>query len=205
MGYDSRMPILLDDQPAQLVGDTLGQVLDAAQQRLAAQGRIVVEVRVEGQTLNGETIDRRADEACGDKLIHLTSAKPAEVAVDALAAVRTQLGEARVLQAEAADLLQRDQQADALNKVSTAIEAWLAMQQVVVQAAAMLDVDLDALEVEGQELTDSVNDLAAQLKELRELIQAGDMVGLADVLAYEWPDITDRWDAVLGALLEKAR
>jgi len=118
--------------------------------------------------------------------------------------VRTQRGEARVLQAEAADLLQRDQPGEALNKVSAAIEAWLATQQVVVQSASMLGIDLDQFEVEGRELTDTVNELADQLKELRELIQLGDMIGLADALAYEWPGITDRWDAVLGTLLDRA-
>jgi hypothetical protein len=199
-----RMPIHLDEQPADLEGTTLGEALEAAQQRLAEAGRIVVEVSVDGQTLDGETIERRADEAVEEKDIQLTSAAPGEVASEALSAVRTQLGEARVLQAEAADLLQRDQPGEALNKVSAAIEAWLATQQVVVQSASMLGIDLDQFEVEGQELTDSVNDLASQLKELRELIQLGDMIGLADTLAYEWPGITDRWDAVLGALLDRA-
>jgi len=198
------MPILLDEQPADLPGATLGEALEAAQQKLAEDGRIVVEVSVDGQPLDGETIERRAGESVAEKDIQLTSAAPGEVASEALGAVRTQLGEARVLQAEAADLLQRDQPGEALNKVSAAIEAWLATQQVVVQSASMLGIDLDQFEVEGRELTDTVNELADQLKELRELIQLGDMIGLADALAYEWPGITDRWDAVLGTLLDRA-
>jgi len=199
------MPILLDDQPLDAAGPTLGAILEQAQKGLAEGGRIVVEVVVAGESLAGEALDARLDEDVSAADIKLVSAQPAELATEALTGVRDQLGEARLLQAEAADLLQRDRISDGLEKVTQAINAWLNTQQAVLQSATVLNVDLDSFEVDGNELTDSVHELVDQLKELRDMITAGDMVGLADTLAYEWPDITDRWDAFLGALLDQAK
>ncbi len=205
MAYDPCMAILLDGQPVDAAGPNLGAALEHAQQQLAESGRIVVEVIVDGASLDGDAIEQRLGEALGDAEVQLVSADPAEIAADALVGVRDQLGEARVLQAEAADLLQRDQPADGLQKVTESINAWLNTQQAVLQSATMLGVELDTFSVDGHDLTDSVNELAAHLKELKELITSGDIIGLADALAYEWPDITDRWDALLAALLDKAR
>jgi len=199
------MPIFLDDQPLDAPGPTLGDALTQAQANLADAGRIVVEVVVDGETLAGQPLDARLGEDVSAAEVRLVSALPAELATEALAGVRAQLGEARLLQAEAADLLQRDRVSDGLEKVTEAINAWLNTQQAVLQSATVLGVDLDTFEVAGHELTDSVHELVGQLKELRDMITAGDMVGLADTLAYEWPGITDRWDAFLGALLDEAK
>ena len=35
------------------------------------------------------------------------------------------------------------------------------------------------------------------------MIQAGDTVGLADALAYEWPEICDQWDHVFEELVHE--
>ncbi len=205
MVYHPGMPIYLDDQPMEAAGPTLAAVLEQASEQLAPGGRIVVEVAIDDEQLAGERLDERLGDTIGDATVRLTSSTPAQIACEALIGVREHLAESRVLQAEAADLLQRDQQREGLDKVTLSINAWIYTQQAVLQSARLLNIDLDSFEVNGQELNDSVNDLVAQLTELRELITRGDMVGLADALAYEWPEITDRWDGLLGALLDVAK
>jgi hypothetical protein len=195
------MPIYLDGQAVDLPGDNLGAVLDAAQQRLEPAGRVLVEVLLNGEPLLGEQLDTNRDVVIGDAKVHLESADPRELAEATLEQVRLGLMDARELQLEAADLFQQDKSNEAMQHVGRAIEAWQQAQQAVLQSTLLLGIDLDKQTFDGRPMNDLTDALLNQLKGLRDLISAGDTVGLADSLAYEWPAMTDRWDRLIRELI----
>ena len=107
------------------------------------------------------------------------------------------------MQDEAAEQLQQDEASEALQQVASAIEVWLQTQQAVQNSAALLQVDLDAIEVDGEAVSALTDELAQQLQNLKQLINDGDTVGLADALAYEWPGTTEKWDRLVQELVAK--
>jgi len=195
------MAVYLDDQAAQFDGETLGAVLGAAQADLDARGRIVVEVRVDGESLTGSQLDERWEQAVADHEVKLYTADPASVAIEPLEQVRDRLGEAQTLQADAADLLQQDRGAEAFAKVAEAMSVWQQAQQAVSKSAQLLRLDLDNLTVEGRSVPELTDQTLAQLQELKGLLEGGDPVGLADALAYEWPEVTRRWEVLIGEII----
>jgi len=195
------MAVYLDDQAAQIDGETLGAVLGAAQADLDARGRIVVEVRVDGESLTGSQLDERWEQAVADHEVKLYTADPASVAIEPLEQVRDRLGEAQTLQADAADLLQQDRGAEAFAKVAEAMSVWQQAQQAVSKSAQLLRLDLDNLTVEGRSVPELTDQTLAQLQELKGLLEGGDPVGLADALAYEWPEVTRRWEVLIGEII----
>ncbi|MEM7625407.1 MAG: hypothetical protein AAF333_07255 [Planctomycetota bacterium] len=201
------MQVYLDEQPIELPGPSLGTLLDAARRRLAddaeggSGGRVVVEVAVDGHKLGEDQITARADEDLGDLEVRLVTADPKQLAVDTLEQVRGRLGEAQELQQEAADLLQQDQTQPALQKVGESIEAWLQVQQAVLQSAVLLSIDLDKLDIDGQPAHALTAQALERLEDIKAFIQANDTVALADALQYEWPETTTQWHRLIDEVV----
>jgi len=177
------------------------ELLAAARDQLAPAGRVVVEVRVDGQSVTGPALDDE-EPTPPDSDIRVYSAKPGDLVVGVLEDVRTQLAEAQTTQQKAAELLQQDDPAEAMGLVKQSIDAWLQAQQAVGQSALLLKMDLGAIKIEEQTVLERMNELVGSLTELKDAIVASDFVAVADAMAYEWPQITERWDAALGAIIK---
>ena len=196
------MPVKIDDQPVALEAGSLRALLAAAREHLAPAGRLVVQVQVDGEPVVEEALDSDQPTDFDSQDVQMYSATPAELAVGALDQAREQIAAARQQQEDAADLLQKDEPAEALQLVGGSIAEWIQAQQAVTSVAQLLGLDLTAIKVDDQDVATRTQELLTRLVELKELLEANDHVALADALAYEWPETTDRWDAALGAMVK---
>lgn len=199
------MAIYLDDQPVQLEGADLGTVLEAARRRVEPQGRVVVEVRLDGAEVVGDELDRQRAAPVAAADLRLYTAAPRELAAATLEQLGPRLADARAAQSEAAELFQQDRAGEAMRRVGDAIEAWRQTQQAALQSAMLLGIDLERRTFEGQPIQAFTQELLERIRALRDAISAGDTVTLADALAYEWPELTDRWERLIQELLETVR
>lgn len=199
------MQVILDEQPIELAGPSLGALLDAARKQLANGGRVVVEVCVDGRKLDEQQITDRQNENVADVSVKFTSADPKALAVDTLEQVRSRLGDAESYQKEAADLLQRDQTQNALHKVGESIEAWLQVQQAVLHSTVLLGINLDQITVGDEPAHALTTQALDRLKDVKEYIQANDTVALADALEYEWPETTAKWHTLIDEVIAKIK
>lgn len=197
------MAVYLDDRAVFWEGASLAELLASARRELQSQGRVVVEVKLDGRTLPAEELEQCGSDSVGGAEVRLYSADTRSLAIDALEQVRYRLGAARQQQGAAADLLQQDKAVEALQQVAQATEAWLQVQQAVQMAAAMGGINLDALEVDGRPVSELMEGLVAGLRNLKELLTHRDTVALADALAYEWPELTDRWDRLIEVMVDR--
>lgn len=202
------MAIYLDDQPTELTGASLGELLAAATAELASGasgggggGRVVVEVMLDGKVLSGDELGDHENTALGDTEVRLTSADPKALAVSTLTQVREQLPQAGALHEQAAERLQADKPGEALEYIGAAIEVWMQTQEAVLGSAGVVGLGLDDVTVDGEPMTAFTDELIEQLHSLKDLIAAGDTVALADTLAYEWPPIVHRWDRLIETLI----
>ncbi len=195
------MPIYLDDEAITLSGDSLGDVLHSAREQIADQGRVVVEVQIDGQSLVDREIDEQQDAAIGEREVRLFTADPVTLAVGTLGQVRDVLDVAHRVQTDAAELFQQDRSADAIQRVAEAMSIWQQTQQAVLHSAVLLEIDLDQREVDGVPVSETVNDLITHLVSLRDQLAAGDTVAVADALAFEWPQTIERWQKLIDAMI----
>ena len=196
------MPVLIDGQPVEIDGADLSDVLSAARCHLDPAGRVIVEVELDGEPLDTETMEsRRQDPVAGCEL-KLTSADPGAVAVEVLRNVSAGLSAVRQDQKIAAELLQQDDQAQALQRLSSIIETWQQAQQGVIQSLSLSLIDIDTLKSGERKVPDLLNALADGLRSLRDQLAARDTVAIADALLYEWPAILDQWDMLVAAVID---
>jgi len=195
------MAIFLDDKPVQLDGGDLESVLAAASSKLGESGRVVVEVQLDGLPIVADNYAEHQSISVSDTELRLYSANPHELSVTTLQQVKAHLDQARQGQLQAAELFQQDKQAQALEQVIHVIEVWQQVQQAVLHSIQLLRINVDEKQVDGQTVVELTDSLIEQLKGLHELLTTVDTVGLADVLAYEWPQTADRWERLIAELI----
>ena len=175
-------------------------MLEAAREHLQSRGRMIVEVRLDGRTIPAGELDDRRGTSISEVEVRLYSAEPRELAALTLRQARLQLSEASTAQVEAAELLQQDEPSEALARIGLAMGAWQHAQQAVLRGSQLVELNLDELTFDHQPVTKMVSDLLEQFQTLKQLITRDDTLGLADALAYEWPETTDRWDRLMEHL-----
>lgn len=200
--YHPRMAVYLDDQAVELTGGSLVEVLRAAQQRIAPDGRVLVEVRLDGESLTGDKLAQSSESDVTAVEVRLYSADPKVIAADALDQVRRKLAVVRQGQQEAAELFQQDRGLEALRTLAAWIDAWLQVQQAVTEAASLVSIDLAEFDVDGTPGSKLMEQLIGGLRELKDGIIRQDTVALSDALLYEWPAIVDQWDRLIERLVD---
>ncbi|BAM03880.1 hypothetical protein [Phycisphaera mikurensis] len=192
----------LDGSALDTPAGTLGELLDAARRRLGGE-RLVVEVRCDGRVLDAEEIEVRMLRPLEADEIQLQSARPAELAVSALDGALDRLAQLGEQQREAAERLQADEAGAAYSLLGDALAGWTEVSSAVSQSCELTGVPLGSLTTGGGSGADVAAGLAASLREVRTQIEAQDTIGLADSLAYVWPDVVERWEALIGSLQER--
>ena len=196
------MQISLDEKTIDIEAADLAELLEKVKQSLSASGRIVVQVSLDGSVLDPQTLAQRLAEPLLTQQIQLISVSPRSLAVDALSLIRQQLPKADELLLGAADLLQQDQEKQAMEKLGAALTIWQQAHQVIDQTSRLIGLNLDTLFLDDQTAAEIISATAMQMKQVRELIKAGDLIGLADSLTYEWPKSTQEWLKLIDAIIE---
>ena len=171
----------IDDQSVSLAGPSLKKLLDAARERLASAdpndpnskaGRVVVEILLDGQKLDPDTLAARGDEDMSDHEVRLMTADPRRLAVDTLEQVRGRLADAATAQREAAKLLQQDQAQAGYERVGESVAGWLQVQQAVLHTAMLLGISLDDLKIGDVPAHTITQNSLEQLQTVKEHLQA---------------------------------
>ena len=194
------MPHTLDDKPLGSAAGTLGELLAAARARLG-NDRLVVEVRADGRPLGADEIEDRMPRPLTEgESLELVSADARTLATSTLDAALDRLGALGAQQADAADRLQGDEPGAAFSLLGDALAGWLEVSGAVTRCCELTGVELGSLEAGGGTGAGAAAELADRLREVRTQIQARDTIALADSLAYVWPEVVTRWEALVTDL-----
>lgn len=195
------MAIYLDGRAVRLAGDDLRALLEDAQKTAGREGRVIVEVELDGRLLIGDELEKAADASIASSEVRLTSAEPRELASSTLEQVREGLAEAKRAATEAAELLQSDKRGEAMKRIARAVELWQQAQHAIDATTGLVGIKLEDRAFDGKPVAAFGEGLAKQLASLKDLLTANDTLALADSLAYEWPETIDRWDRFVAEVI----
>jgi len=193
------MSVVVDQKPleAEHMGlKTVGQVLA----HLQRDNRLVVHVLIDGQEPDLERMSAvRASPLMGHT-IYIETVDPQQMALEVLAEVEHHLEEAERLKMEAAELLQKNQNAPAMEKLSGCFSTWQHAQESVLKTGQLLRIDLDTVKAGDVSLNQTFSDFTGKLREIRTALENRDFVTLTDLLLYETNEVTARWRAAVHAM-----
>jgi hypothetical protein len=193
------MSVTVDQEPlaAEELGlATVGEVLA----HLQRDDRLVVNLLIDGQRPDLSGMSQIRKSSVLGRTLFIETARPKQVALDVMDEVETQLRNADEFKSEAADLLQRNQVAKAMEKLGVCFTTWQVAQESVVKTGQLLRIDLGALVVEGQSLMEIMSEFTGQLRQIKETLVDRDFVLLSDILLYETTESSRKWGAVLEAM-----
>ena len=194
------MQILLDDNVCDVAADTVEGAITACADLVEAQGRMIVDVHVDGARWSEEELGSTENQRTTAQVVELTSADPTQLVLQTLQDAAEALTNADELQQEAAQLLQSDQRTICMDKMGEALSIWLSVQQAIVKGSQVIGLQLDEVTVDGTPIITSIVQLNEQLQMLRTALEQDDQIALADALLYEFPDVVREWQGILEHL-----
>jgi len=193
------MSVTVDHEPLaaeQLGLQTVGQVLA----HLQRDNRLVVHVLIDGREPDLDHLPVIRQSTLAGHTVFIETAEPRAMALEVLAEVEQQLNEADRLKSEASDLLLRNQNVKAMERLSGCFSTWQHAQESVLKTAQLLRIDLNAIHVGGRPLTGLLAEFTGQLRQIKLALENRDFVSLSDILLYETTETTSQWRAALRSL-----
>lgn len=199
------MRVFLDDQPCPNDAKTVGEAIAACATVAEQRGRYVVEVLVDGNHWTNEQLGSADLTSAVAGEVRTSSAEPVDLVAGTFQEAAEALDDAREIQNDAAALLQRDEQTQAMQRLGEAFTIWISVQQAVEQGSQLVGLDLDQLKVDNQPVQQIISELGEHLRSLRTQIESADHLGVADTLLYELPRVIDQWRGLLDELQQHVR
>lgn len=198
------MTITVDEQlctPELAPNPTLGDAMAWLQAELAATGKVVVKVEMDGQSLDGPALTSARSWPIDLRHVAFITADQKQLA-------RTMVGKLAALveylagqHAEIAQLIEKNQSPAALERLGGVISAWQQIQQGYASTVRMLRINLDEVQISGSSASALLADFCNQLASIQEALQNHDLVLLADILQYEMDKAIATWVALLEAIV----
>ncbi len=193
------MSVTVDHRPLAIENlglKTVGQVLA----HLQKHDRLVVHVLIDGEEPDLDHLPTVKQSPVSGHTVFIETADPRQMAVEVLDEVEAALDEADRLKTEAADLLGRNQNAPAMEKLSGCFTTWQHAQESVLKTAQLLRIDLALIRAGGRTMQELFEEFTGQLKQIRTSLESRDFVTLSDLLLYETTQTSAQWRSALVAM-----
>jgi hypothetical protein len=204
MQWSRTVDLYVDDRRMALgvaADATFADALAELKQTLASDGRMIVSIHCDGIDITGpafaESLARPVN-ALGR--VDMQTADPVALVGEALTTADELLDTSQQSAQEVVDLLAQGKSESALPQLSGCCQAWLQVHEGICNAIAMLRLDPNTLMIGERSLTVVMEEPADRLRQLKETLEAGDLVLLADILTYEFPDAINAWRDMLATL-----
>jgi hypothetical protein len=197
------MEIYLDDQPVTTgrTPATFGEAITLAKDMAAKDNRVIVSVLCDGQDVSNDDIEvRETDPGESCARVDFESGRPDQLVREAMSQALDVLDDTEAKRQQVVAWLTQGQSRQAAEALTDCFRSWAQVHTAIIQSIVMLDLDLETLEVNGQGIEAALLTIADQLRQVKEMLEAGDYVLLADLLQHEFGQATDRWRGAIEAI-----
>jgi hypothetical protein len=175
---------------------TVGQVLA----HLRRDNRLVVHVLIDGQEPARSGLKQIKRHPIAGHTIFIETADPKQMATGVLDEVEIQLRQADRLRGESVELLDRNQPAPAMEKLSGCFSTWQDAQETVLKTAQLLRIDLSCIRVGGRSFNELMADFSGHLREMKNALDDRDFGGLTRLLKHDTDRTCGQWYEAIRCL-----
>ncbi|MGD1916736.1 MAG: hypothetical protein ACFCBV_11185 [Phycisphaerales bacterium] len=195
------MKATLDGQDLALDRPSLAAALEAGASHARDHGRIVIEVLVDGQTLEGEALDHASDEPLPSGHIEMTTADPASLVRVTLFDAADAMEVSKDEHASCAEMIHRGDVSEAMGALAQVLATWQAVREAIIQGGAAVGQPLNEFAGEGA-LDERTETLSRQLDALKRAVADEDLVTVADLLEDDLYAEAGLWADTLRVIAE---
>jgi len=204
------MFVLLDDKRIEITGlapdATLSELIEATRTKAMDAGRLIFAVHGDGREIEPDRLEAALSRpACDFREIAFTTDDAKEAVLDALEKTRLSFVETFAGVKQAAEYLAAGNMTQGMTRIVECVGVWAQVHEAVVSGGPLLGVDFERLVLGERHILDSLNDLSAKLRDIKQAIESRDNVLLGDILRYEMDEMLGGWETMLDAFIEHVR
>lgn len=202
------MELLLDEHPVDgtgVVDGTIEETLRRIQSEMVEPGRMIVALHCDGQELGGDEMTAAmARPASSLNRLEVFTSTAETLVVDAMSQGAVSLEASEEQRQRAARLLTEGKTTEGIDCLRDCVQTWQQVHEAVVKSVEMLGIDVDQAVINDEPLLEVISRPASTLGQIKKALVAQDHVLLADVLEYEFEDVTEQWYSVINYMKGQA-
>lgn len=175
------MKATLDGQSLTIDRPSLAAALEAGATSAREQGRIIVEVFLDGQPVQGQALGEPSDEALDAGHIEMTSTDPTSLVRVTLFDAADAMESAKDEHAACAEMIHRGDIGAAMGSLGQLLSTWQAVREAIAHGGAAIGQPLSDYAGEGK-LDERTEALSQQLDDLKRAVGDDDLSTVADLL-----------------------
>ncbi len=195
------MKATLDGQDLTIDRPSLAAALEAGAAQARGRGRIVIEVLVDGQVLEGDELDHASDEPLTSTHVEMMTADPASLVRITLFDAADAMDSSKEEHASCAELIHRGDTSEAMGALAQVLATWQAVRDAIIQGGEAVGRPLKSFAGEGV-LDERTEELSRQLDALKRAVADDDLVAVADLLEEDLSVEAGLWADTLRIIAE---
>jgi hypothetical protein len=201
--------IFVDDDPRREAfadADTLHQVLLHIQAEMCAPGDVVVSIRCDGQDVpSGDMAAVLRQPASSIERLEVFTGTRHQLVLDAMDQAAACLSDTDTECQRVAGMLNEGNVVEAAEALGRCLGVWQQVHDAVAKSFEMLQLNADRTKIRERPLVELMSKPKEVLVQVRDALQVRDYVMLADILQYEFHDVTTQWHEIITILRTEAQ
>lgn len=202
------MDLFVDDKKVdddRVFGGTLAETLRDVQDHCCGPPRIVVGFRCDGNEVAVAAMAATLNRPAGSfELLEVFTSTREDLVADAMNQASASLEEVEGVTQNVAELLMEGKASEGIERLGECMHMWQQIHDAVVKSLGLLRLDAEQLTVRDEPLLTALDRPKDVLLQIKDALQAQDHVLLADILQYEFADVTNMWHTMIARIRQEA-
>ncbi|MEE9294875.1 MAG: hypothetical protein V3W34_07950 [Phycisphaerae bacterium] len=185
---------------------TIDEVLDSIRKENARRDRAILAVVCDGIDVSGPDVDDVLGAPASQyQRIEVQTGDPRRMIADALDDASTTLETVDQKRIEVIARCAEGKTGQAMGLLSECVGCWHQVNSAITQSLALLNSVVGTPRDETDRLVETLRPVQSKLQEVKEAVASKDFVSLADILEYEFADVSQCWQSVIDTILERVQ
>lgn len=200
------MELFVDNNLVEFPTDgTVEEALQYVQEKICKGDQMVISVQCDGKDVPVATMGEVfAKPVTNYDRLDITTGTRAQLVIDAMEQALECLYNTEDACRESADLLTQGKSTEGASTFAECLRVWQQIHEAVSKSLALLNIDVDSMTINEKPLVEVIGKPKDVLFQVRDALQAQDHVMLADLLKYEFPEVTENWQQLINKLHQTA-
>lgn len=202
------MDLFVDDKKVdddRVVGGTLAETLRDVQARCCPTPRILIGFRCDGTVVAGAAMASTLSRPAGSfELLEVFTSTREDLVADAMNQASASLEETEGVAQNVAELLMQGKSGEGIEQLGECLRIWQQIHDAVVKSLELLRLDPEQVTVRDEPMLAALERPKDVLLQIKAALQVQDHVLLADILQFEFAEVTDMWHTLIARIRQEA-
>lgn len=202
------MKVFVDDKQVgddYFVGETLGETLRDVQTHYCPPPRILVGFRCDGVDISGAAMALTLSRpALSFDLLEIFTGTREELVAIAMTRASASLEESESVTQNVAELLMEGKVVEGIERLGECLRIWQQIHDAVVKSLEWLRLNPEQVMVREEPLLTALQRPGDVLLQIKGALQSQDHALLADILQFEFAEVSDLWHTLIARIRQEA-